>query len=256
MESLSETYTVRTRDGREFPGFTLSSLQIAIAQKIFFPEDSVRPEGGSSSWTTLARVLALPEPGIPVSTGIALDFDSRSSKPSLGAAPEPRAFIENPYRPQDPSSFAPDVDEGPTRHRLRIAGAFLLFSGILGMVGYAFGKHGVADIITMLINTGLGIALLMNLQQVRKWAVGWVVAGWGLFCGAGILSGGCFGFVLIALISGLWFGGPACLLWGEECPPSRFWAGVTIMGVLVLLGVLGMVLVAIAGATLLQRMHA
>ena len=148
-----------------------------------------------------------------------------------------------------------EEDEGPGRHRLRIAGAFLLLWGILGMVAYAFGKHGPADSIAMLVNTGLGIALLMNLQAVRKWAVGWVVAGWALFWGAGALAGGCFGFVLMGLIASLVYGGPACLLWDEECPVGRFWTGVALMGFMAFLALLGMAMVAVAGATLLQRMH-
>jgi len=84
--------------------------------------------------------------------------------------------------------------------------------------------------------------------------VGWVMAGWGLLWGAGILSGGCFGFVLLGLLSSLMYGGPACLLWGQDCPRSRFWTGVTLMGILLLLGVIGIILVAVAGAALLQRM--
>ena len=138
---------------------------------------------------------------------------------------------------------------------MRIAGAFLMLWGILGMVGYAFGNHRSANSIAMLVNTGLGIALLANLERVRRWAVGWVVAGWALFWWSGALFGGCMGFVVIGILGSLVYGGPACLLWGEECPRGRFWTGTILMGLMVLLALLGMVFVALVGATLLQRMH-
>ncbi|MBK8791694.1 MAG: hypothetical protein IPN59_00840 [Holophaga sp.] len=274
MEPLEDTFTVRTRDGREFSGFTLSSLQIAAAQKIFSLEDAVRPDRVAGTWTPLARMLTLPEPPLAppvpsphpptapvpaptpdprVSTGIALDLDAHPRLPRPAITPPVRA-AELPTRPA-PDTFIQDEDEGPVRHRLRIAGAFLLFAGFLGMVGYAYGKHGVPDILAMLINTGLGIALLMNLPQIRKWAVGWVVAGWALAWGAGTLAGGCFGFVIVGLIAGLIYGGPVCLLWGEECPKSRFWTGIVLMGILVLLAVLGVILVAAAGVALFQRLQ-
>ena len=270
MEPLEDTFTVRTRDGREFSGFTLSSLQIAAAQKIFSLEDAVRPDRIAGSWTPLARMLTLPEPPSPfsshrpappqaheeprVSTGIALDLEARPRlQPTVRPTP-PSLVNENPYRP-GPEAPGYDEDDGPVRHRLRIAGAFLLFAGILGMVGYTFGKHGAADGFAMLLNTGLGIALLMNLPQIRKWAVGWVVAGWGLMWGAGILTGGCLGFVIVGLVAGLVYGGPICLLWGEDCPRSRFWTGVALMGALVLLAVLTLIVVVVAGAALFQRMQ-
>lgn len=274
MEPLEDTFTVRTRDGREFSGFTLSSLQIAAAQKIFSLEDAVRPDRVAGTWTPLARMLTLPEPPLVppvpsprpptapvpvptpdprVSTGIALDLDAHP-RPAKPAFTPPVRAAELPTRPV-PDTFIQDEEEGPMRHRLRIAGAFLLFAGILGMVGYAFGRHRVADILTMLVNTGLGIALLMNLPQIRKWAVGWVVAGWGLAWGAGTLAGGCFGFVIVGLFAGLIYGGPACLLWGEECPKARFWTGIALMSVLVLLAVLGVILIAVAGVAFFQRLQ-
>ncbi len=153
------------------------------------------------------------------------------------------------------AAFSREGDEGPALHRLRIAGAFLLLWGILGMVGYAFGRDRPTQSIPMLVNTGLGVALLMNYQAMRRWAMGWVVAGWALACAGGMLFGGCFGFVLVALFSGLVYGGPACLLWGEECPRGRFWAGVSLMGALLLLVVLAAILVTLVGATLFQRMR-
>ncbi|MDP2876699.1 MAG: hypothetical protein Q8O00_10980 [Holophaga sp.] len=256
------TFTVRTRDGREFSGLTLSSLEVALAQRIFSSEDSARPEGEAESWVSLGQLLGgsrseLQEtnPGASLaSPGIALDLDVRPLRPRpVMVSPEQSLPAEPAFRFNQPSDFAQD-EEGPVRFRLQIAGGFLLLSGILGMAAYALGRHGIGDSIVMLVNTGLGIALLMNLPQIRKWAVGWVMAGWGLLWGAGILSGGCFGFVLLGLISGLMYGGPVCLLWGEDCPRSRFWTGVTLMGILLLLGVIGIILVAVAGAALLQRM--
>lgn len=264
MEDFQETFTVRTREGREFTGLTLSSLRIAADQKIFSLEDSVRSEKVAGAWTPLAKVLGLLEPQSPLpipaetapgprsSTGISLDLEAYSSRPQPVVPSASREIRSSRSEAPCPSW---DEEEGPARHRLRISGGFLLLWGILGMVGYAFGKHGPADSITMLVNTGLGITLLMNRPEIRRWAVGWVVAGWALFCGAGLLAGGCLGFVVIGLLSGLAYGGPACLLWGEECPRPRFWTGVTLMGALVLLMGLIMVLVAVAGATLLQRMR-
>lgn len=273
MEPLQDTYTVRTRDGREYAGLTLASLRIALSQKIFSPDDSARSDRVAGSWTPLARLLTIPDqalkPSMPrgpegaepvrgvapppeprVSTGIALDLGRDPLPPPPAPAPVRMALPVDP-RPMAISAF--EEEEGPMRHRLRIAGAYLLLGGILGMVGYAFGKHNPAQSVTMLVNTGLGIALLMNLPQVRKWAVGWVVAGWGLACVAGGLGGGCFGFVLVGIFSGLVYGGPACLLWGEECPRSRFWTGVGLMGFLAFLVVLGMILIAVAGAALAKQ---
>lgn len=272
MEPLQDTFTVRTRDGREYSGLTLSSLRISAAQKIFSLEDAVRSDRVAGAWTPLARVLSLPEPASApsvsrvaphsapaseprVSTGIALDLGSHSPASPPVVAPAYSIPMEGSFRPVPVALPLHEEAEGPARHRLRIAGAFLLFAGILGMVGYALGRPSVANAITMLVNTGLGIALLMDRPEIRKWALGWVLAGWTLSCLAGTLAAGCFGLVLVGLFTGLAYGGPACLLWGEECPPGRFWTGVSLMGALVLLGVLGMVLVAVAGATLLQRMH-
>lgn len=272
MEPLQETFTVRTRDGREYPGLTLASLRIGAAQKIFSLEDVVRSDQMVGTWTPIARVLSLPDPSpLPsesparlagpdypqVSTGIALDLEAHP-------APRPQAMpMAAPLRvpPQEtpyhnvPISNQMDEEEGPVRHRLRIAGAYLLFFGILGMVAYAFGKHGPTDSIIMLVNTGFGIALLMNFQQVRKWAAGWVVAGWVLAGLGGTLAAGCFGLVIVGVVAGLGFGGPACLLWGEECPRSRFWTGVTLIGIILFLLVVVMIIGAVAGATLAQRMR-
>lgn len=276
MESLQDTFTVRTREGREYSGLTLSSLRIAAAQKIFSMEDAVRSDKVAGAWTPLARVLNLPEPtsapralpnqapvrgpdllpGPRASTGIALDLHSDTQR-TPSATPPTRTVAPGslPSRPMVLPNSLNDEDEGPARHRLRIAGAFLLFLGILGMVAYALGRPSVANAVTMLVNTGLGIALLMNLQQIRQVAVGWVMAGWGLMTLGGVLAGGCFGLVLVGLFSGLVYGGPACLLWGEECPRGRFWTGVTIMGLLVLLMVLGLILIAVAGAALFKQIR-
>lgn len=269
MEPLQDTYTVRTRDGREYAGLTLSSLRIAAAQKIFSLEDAVRSDRMAGAWTPLARVLSLPEPAVQpirppapaspnpeprVSTGIALDLDSR---PSRQAAPNPVIPTPSPYRPVPvAASFGLSEEEGPTRHRLRIAGAFLLVIGLLGILSYALGKPNPVTAVTMLVNTGLGVALVMNKEAARRWAAGWVVAGWALSCLVGTMAGGCFGLVLVGLITGLFYGGPACLLWGDECPKGRFWTGVTLMGVMLLLAVLGILLILVAGVALFQRMHA
>ena len=270
MEPLRETFTVRTRDGREYPGLTLASLRIGAAQKIFSLDDMARPEQMAGTWTPIARVLSLPDPGSvrteppapraapefpQVSTGIALDLDAHPApRPLPVAAPLRVSPQETAFRIA-PISNQMDEEEGPVRHRLRIAGAYLLFFGILGMVAYAFGKHGPTDSIIMLVNTGFGIALLMNLQQVRKWAAGWVIAGWALAGLGGTLAAGCFGLVIVGVLAGLGFGGPACLLWGEECPRSRFWTGVTLIGIMLFLLVVVMILGAVAGAALLQRMR-
>lgn len=269
MEPLQETFTVRTRDGREYPGLTLASLRIGAAQKIFSLEDVVRSDQMAGTWTPIARVLSLPDPGSVrpeppaprvapespgVSTGIALDLDAHAHRPQPVVPPMRVPSAETPFRPV-PVSVSLGEEEGPERHRLRIAGAYLLFFGILGMVAYAFGKHGPTDSVIMLVNTGFGIALLMNLQQVRKWAAGWVVAGWALAGLGGTLAAGCFGLVIVGLLAGLGFGGPACLLWGEECPRSRFWTGVTLIGIMLFLLVVVMILGAVAGAALLQRMQ-
>jgi hypothetical protein len=267
LEPLQDTFTVRTRDGREYAGLTLSSLRIAVSQKIFSPEDSARSDRMAGTWTPLARLLTIPDqafnvtgqalPAVrppepaPVSTGIALDLDRHPAPP-----------VQAPWVPASPAAprpfvaqAAPETEEGPVRHRLRIAGVFLLLSGILGMVGYAYGQHSAAQSASMLVNTGLGIALLMNLQQVRKWAAGWVVAGWALLTFVAAVSGGCLGLILVGLFSGLVYGGPACLLWGEECPRARFWTGITLMGILALLVLLGLILVAVAGAALFRQMR-
>lgn len=271
MEPLQETYTVRTRDGQEYAGLTLSSLRIAAAQKIFSMEDVVRPDKMAGTWTPLARVLSLPDPGTSrtssgaqaqrrdadrptVSTGIALDLDARPERPRVASVPPPAIRPEG-VGFEAPASADPGEEEGSVRHRLRIAGAFLLFFGILGMLAYALGRHGAADAVVMLVNTGFGIALLMNLTRVRPWAAGWVLAGWALSCLGATLAGGCIGLVIVGLGTGIGFGGPACLLWGEDCPKGRFWAGIALMGTVVLLMTLGAVLAAVAGATLFQRMH-
>lgn len=270
MEPLQDTFTVRTRDGREYPGLTLSSLRIAVSQKIFSPEDSARSDRIAGTWTPLARLLTIPDQAFqvsgqefpmvrpverpsPVSTGIALDLDRH---PAPVAQP-PRLPLSNPIsRPLAIQAAAPfEEEEGPVRHRLQIAGAYLLFFGILGMVAYAFGKHGPTDSIIMLVNTGFGIALLMNLHQVRKWAAGWVIAGWVLAGLGGTLAAGCFGLVLVGVFAGLGFGGPACLLWGEECPRPRFWTGVTLIGIVLFLLVVGLILIAVAGAALFRQMR-
>jgi len=274
LEPLQDTFTVRTRDGREYAGLTLSSLRIAVGQKIFSPEDSARSDRLAGTWTPLARLLAIPDQALSasasshpmssprqakrtaevgVSTGIELDLGRQPAPPAMAPMAPPQSLVRQAPIPQ---SLQPEPEEeGPVRHRLRIAGAFLLFSGILGMIGYALGRHNIAQSITMLVNTGLGIALLLNLQQVRKWAAGWVVAGWALLCLAGTMAGGCLGLVIVGLFSGLVYGGPACLLWGEECPRGRFWTGVALMGFLVLLMLLGMILIAVAGATLFKQMR-
>lgn len=272
MEPLQETYTLRTRDGREYPGLTLASMRIGATQKIFSLEDVVRPDKMAGTWTPLARILSLPDPGsLPpqralaatpftrpedpprVSTGIALDLDAHPPR-LQPIAPPLRAPVElAPRIPSVPTLVEDDTD--PTRHRLRIAGAYLLCFGILGMVAYALGKHGPTDSVIMLVNTGFGLTLLMNVPQARKWAVGWVIAGWALAGLGGTLSAGCFGLVIAGAFAGLGFGGPVCLLWGEECPRPRFWTGVTLMGIVLLLMVGVMILAAVAGAALLQRMH-
>jgi len=270
LEPLQDTFTVRTRDGREYPGLTLSSLRIALSQKIFSPEDSARSDRLAGTWTPLARLLTIPEqafkapgqelpvvrqpePPAQVSTGIGLDLDRHPAPPVLAPRVPVTTSVPRPMGAQ--SGVPPAEEEGPVRHRLRIAGAFLLLSGILGMVGYALGSHSPAQSVVMLVNTGLGIALLMNLQQVRKWAAGWVVAGWALLCFAGAASGGCFGLILVGLFSGLVYGGPACLLWGEECPRSRFWTGVSLMAFLAILVLLGLILIAVAGASLFRQLR-
>jgi len=270
LEPLQETFTVRTRDGREYPGLTLASLRIGAAQKIFSLDDMARPEQMAGTWTPIARVLSLPDPSSArpeplappaapefprVSTGIALDLEAHPPpRPHPLAVPMRVPPQETPFRITSISSQI-DEEEGPARHRLRIAGAYLLFFGILGMVAYAFGKHGPTDSIIMLVNTGFGIALLLNLQQVRKWAAGWVIAGWVLAGLGGTLAAGCFGLVLVGVFAGLGFGGPACLLWGEECPRPRFWTGVTLIGIVLFLVVVVMILGVVAGAALLQRMR-
>ena len=252
------TFIVRTRDGRDYSGLTFSSLEVALTQGIFSAEDSVRPEGGAEPWSPLGLLVnsATQESTLLVnvaSTGIALDLEARPSRPRpVVLAAEP--MVEPAFR-FGQGEANPGDEDGPVRYRLQIAGGFLLLAGLFGMLSYALGRHGIGDSIAMLVNTGLGIALLMNLPQIRKWAVGWVLAGWGLVWGTGILVGGCFGFVILGLISGLMYGGPACLLWGEECPPNRFWTGVTLMGILLLLGVLALILVAVAGVALFQRMR-
>lgn len=243
MEGPDTTYSVHTRDGRVYPGLTLSSLRTALDQGIFAPEDQVAEEGHSGRAVPLATLL-----GDPVASGIALDEAARPAPMPV----EPRQAFPEPG-PQ--RTYAWEPEEGLERHRLRLAGGFLLTMGLLGMLRYAVTKHDVAATITMLVNTGFGIALLLNWPEVRKWALGWVLAGWGLVCVAGIAAAGCFGFVLVGLFSGLLYGGPACLLWGEDCPPPRFWTGVVLMGVMALLLALLVVIMALAGAALLQRLQ-
>lgn len=246
MAGPDATFTIRTRDGRVYPGLTLSTLRTAVDQRIFALTDEVFEEGREAPPVLLGTLLA--PPGAPV-TGIVLDEPAR-----VVPAPQPRPLpVQAPPVAQPDFAWAPEL--GPERHRLRLAGAFLLVMGLLGMVRYAVTKHDVAATITMLVNTGFGIALLLNRPEVRKWALGWVLAGWGLICVAGIAAGGCFGFVLVGVFSGLLYGGPACLLWGEECPPTQFWTGVVLMGVMGVLLALAVVIMALAGAALLQRMQ-
>lgn len=274
MEPLRETFTVRTRDGREYPGITLASLQVGATQKIFSLDDMVRPEQMAGTWTPIARLLSLPDsaldPGsvqpssaaprsdseLPrASTGIALDLDAHPVPRSQPTVAPMRAPLQEPAFRVSPISTQIDDEEGPVRYRLQIAGAYLLFFGILGMVAYAFGKHGPTDSVIMLVNTGFGIALLMNLHLVRKWAAGWVIAGWALAGLGGTLAAGCLGLIIAGVFAGLGFGGPACLLWGEECPRPRFWTGVTLIGIVLFLVVVVMIIGAVAGAALLQRLR-
>ncbi len=46
---------------------------------------------------------------------------------------------------------------------------------------------------------------------------------------------GLIGFLII----GLYLGGFVCLLWGEECPPRRFWTGVALVGFFTLIVLTG-----------------
>lgn len=257
MDRPADTYSIRTRTGQTLTGMTLDSLRIGRDQGIFRDEDHVMPEGSTRVWTTLGRVLegvSVPPvaPDLPkVSTGIALDLEATP-------APPPRPMVPRPPLPQARAEAFTALpayeEEGPQRHRLRLAGAFLLLSGIFGMVGYALGAHKIGQIITMLVNTGLGIALLMNREEVRKWAAGWVVAGWALTTFVGIVAGGCFGLVLVGFFTGLYYGGPACLLWGEDCPPGRFWTGVVLMALMALLALVVILAMVFAGAALMGRM--
>lgn len=257
MERPADTYSIRTRTGQTLTGMTLESLRIGRDQGMFRNEDHVMPEGSARVWSTLGRVLegfvaAPPVPDLPeVSTGIALDLEAAPAPPPRPVAPRPAL----PLPRVDAFTAGPAFEEeGPERHRLRLAGAFLLLSGILGMVGYAFGANKIGQVITMVVNTGLGIALLMNREEVRKWAAGWVVAGWALTTFMGIVAAGCFGLVLVGFFTGLYYGGPACLLWGEDCPPGRFWTGVVLMSLMALLVLLAILAMAFAGATVMSRM--
>ncbi len=257
MERPADTYSIRTRTGQTLTGMTLESLRIGRDQGMFRNEDHVMPEGSARVWSTLGRVLegfvaAPPVPDLPeVSTGIALDLEGAPAPPPRPVAPRPAL----PLPRVDAFTAGPAFEEeGPERHRLRLAGAFLLLSGILGMVGYAFGANKIGQVITMVVNTGLGIALLMNREEVRKWAAGWVVAGWALTTFMGIVAAGCFGLVLVGFFTGLYYGGPACLLWGEDCPPGRFWTGVVLMSLMALLVLLAIMAMAFAGATVMSRM--
>lgn len=262
MQERRATFTIRTRTGLELPGMTLETLRTGHGQGVFQDGDPVLPEATGGPWTTLGKVLgpAQPRPTPGVTTGIALDLDldpPPSAPPPripAGAVAPARMESSAPRAYPAPQALALPEEEGPQRHRLRIAGAFLLVSGIFGMIFYGLGAKGLNQVVSMLVNTGLGIALLMNRGEVRKWASGWVVAGWALTTWMGTIAAGCFGLVLVGLFAGLYYGGPALLLWDEDCPPGRFWTGVALMSLMALLVLGAILVVAAAGAAALGRL--
>lgn len=259
------TFALRTPTGLEHHGLTEETLRIGFQQGLFPGESLVCAEDGQDLWRPLGEMLGMEQPVVKAlasrslpSTGIALDLEAVAQTAPKGkgpvqTAPAPLALPAGPPRPMHLVSEALQ-GEGLVRYRLPIAGSFFLLTSLLGMVRYAMGNHGIPAILEMLLNLGFGVALVLNRDEVRPWALGWVVVGWILGALPLLVLGGCFGPVF-ALLMGVYYGGPACLLAGEECPTGRFHLGLVLMGIMALLMAIALVVLAMVGSGLVTRPH-
>ncbi len=235
------------------------------------PFDATEDEGDTDLLVKTAHLQSAPpsprglNPRLPLGLEVALlkalakDPANRFSgcgefAESLGGATLQQPKLTPPLRvppPQPPLPQPIRVEEekpGYVRHRLRIAGVgMILFGAIDSILFYKF-NIGFAKYLTIpigCITIGTGISSFIKNNEWRKFAKFCVVVAPLLMISiltAFVISEFKYkDFGLLMFIDstlGLSFLGLSCLVWSEECPPRRFWTGMALAGLLLLVSMI------------------